>query len=68
MTSSYLTEKVNYGGEIVTRGEMITDLNRVATTWTDDLTRQRQLVDRYMQGAELYSCGCDATESCSECV
>lgn len=61
--SEYLSELVNYGGEIVTRGEMLNDLHRVFATWTDDPIRQQMLVTRYMQGHESWEAGCSVAIS-----
>ena len=44
--NTYLSELVRYGGEIMTRGEMIADLQRIAGG-------KQALVDRYLQGHEL---------------
>lgn len=54
MTSSYLSEEVLYGGILTTRGAMITDLQRVAATWTDDPRQQQAMVSRYLQGFERF--------------
>ncbi len=49
---TYFSEIVNYGGFEMTRGAMIVDLQRVAMSLTDDPNEQRQIVDRYLMGAE----------------
>jgi hypothetical protein len=46
--TEYLAEIVDYGGEQVTRGAMIADLQRVAETWTSDPTAQRNMVSVYL--------------------
>jgi hypothetical protein len=51
MTSTdYLKQPVNYGGLIVTRGEMIADLTRIAEA--SGHPNPQALVSRYMQGFE----------------
>jgi hypothetical protein len=50
--NGYLSETVVYGGETMTRGEMIADLQRIAATLTDDSVRQQLIINRYMQGFE----------------
>lgn len=50
LTQQYLSETVVYGGLEMTRGEMIDDLQRVAASMTNDPTRQKLIVGRYLQG------------------
>lgn len=51
MTSTdYMNQPVNYGGLIVTRGEMLTDLTRIAES--SGHPNPQALVSRYMQGME----------------
>ena len=51
--SGYLNERVNYGGEDVSRAEMMRDLQRVAAQrFPDDKQRQHRMVNAYMQGRE----------------
>lgn len=49
--STYMNQPVNYGGLIVTRGEMIADLTRIAEA--SGHSNPQALVSRYMQGSEL---------------
>lgn len=46
MVETHLQEQVNYGGEIMTRGEMIVQLQKAANG-------DQRLVDRYLQGHGL---------------
>jgi hypothetical protein len=46
--ATYLSQPVNYGGATVTRGEMITDLERIAAE--SGHPNPQMLVDRYLQG------------------
>jgi len=56
--SDYLAQIVEYGGEFVTVGAMIADLQRIAATLTADPARQQAIVARYMQGhAQTRGCG-----------
>jgi hypothetical protein len=49
MTSAdYMNQPVNYGGLIVTRGEMIADLTRIAEQ--SGHPNPQALISRYMQG------------------
>ena len=48
----WLSEAVLYGGEAVTRAEMIRRLQAAAETWSDDPTERQLLVGRYLQGHE----------------
>ena len=51
ITSDYFKEKVNYGGEIVTRGAMIRDLQNTAKTcYPKDKRKQAGLVNAYLSG------------------
>lgn len=49
-STEYLNQHVNYGGIVVTRGEMIADLARIAEAIGHP--DPQALVSRYMQGAE----------------
>ena len=42
----YLSETVNFGGELMSRGQMIAELRKLADG-------NEQLVSRYLQGQEL---------------
>lgn len=46
----YLSETVVYGGEEVTRGAMIADLQATAKALTDDPIRQKMIVNAYLGG------------------
>ncbi len=51
LTTTYLSEKVDYGGEKVTRGEMIRDLQKIAkSVYPDDKMAQERLVNVYLLG------------------
>ena len=51
ITSTYLSEKVNYGGEMVTRGYMIADLQKLARSYyPKDKRKQAALVEVYLRG------------------
>jgi hypothetical protein len=49
----YLSEAVNYGGIITTRGNMIADLQRIAREMCPgDPARQHAMVNVYLSGLE----------------
>lgn len=50
-TTPYLQELVDYGGQTVTRGAMIRDLQKVAASTGHP--NPQALVDRYLQGHAL---------------
>ena len=47
---AYMNERVLYGGEEMTRADMIRELQTAARTWSDDHVQQQLLVGRYLQG------------------
>lgn len=49
-TREYLAEQVVYGGEVTTRGAMIADLQRIASTYDESPVEQQAFVSRYLQG------------------
>lgn len=49
----YLSEPVNYGGEIMARGKALAMIQAAAKTVApDNPSRQRAMVARFMQGME----------------
>ena len=49
-----INKKVNYGGEIVFYGFMVSDLQTKAKSiYPEDERKQQRLVDRYLQGHSM---------------
>lgn len=60
LIDDYLSEEVNYGGLMVSRGEMIADLQRCAASFSDDPMQRAMFVSRYLQGRDQYERGLQA--------